>query len=83
MPHLSMAKLAIQAARGLTFDLRNPEHTAPFANVGHQQHGSLAILANMPSHARTLQDPSKPITNAFQKVFFDVMQGTVVAFTRK
>jgi hypothetical protein len=34
----------------------------------------------MSSHACTLHQPCKPVTNAFQKVFLDVMQGTVPAF---
>jgi hypothetical protein len=41
MPHLSSQEMAIQAARELTFALRNPAPVAPFARLGHQQHEAL------------------------------------------
>jgi hypothetical protein len=47
MPHLSSQEMAIQAARELTFTLRNPAPAAPFARLGHQQHEVLAKLANI------------------------------------
>jgi hypothetical protein len=45
MPHLSSYEMAIQAARELTFALRNPDPAALFANIGHKQHEALARLA--------------------------------------
>jgi hypothetical protein len=47
MPHLSSQEMAIQAARELTFALRNPAPAAPFARLGFKQHESLARLANI------------------------------------
>jgi hypothetical protein len=47
MPHLSSQEMAIQAARKLTFALRNPAPVAPFARLGYQQHEALARLANI------------------------------------
>jgi hypothetical protein len=47
MPHLSSQEMAIQAARKLTFVLRNPAPAAPFARLGHQQREALAKLANI------------------------------------
>jgi hypothetical protein len=47
MPHLSSQEMAIQAARELTFALRNPAPAAPFARMGYQQHEALAKLANI------------------------------------
>jgi hypothetical protein len=47
MPHLSSQEMAIQAARELTFALRNPAPAAPFSRLGYQQHEALAILANI------------------------------------
>jgi hypothetical protein len=37
----------IQAARELTFALRNPAPAAPFARIGHKQHEALARLAKI------------------------------------
>jgi hypothetical protein len=39
--------MAIQAARELTFALRNPAPAAPFARIDHKQHEALARLANI------------------------------------
>jgi hypothetical protein len=47
MPHLSSQEMIIQAARELTFALRNPVPTAPFARLCYQQHEALARLANI------------------------------------
>jgi hypothetical protein len=47
MPHLSSLEMEIQAARELTFALRNPAPAAPFARLGYQQHEALARLANI------------------------------------
>jgi hypothetical protein len=46
-PHLSSQEMAIQAARELTFALRNPATAAPFARLGYQQHEALAEFANI------------------------------------
>jgi hypothetical protein len=45
--HLSSQEMAIQAARELTFALRNPVPEAPFARLGYQQHEALARLTNI------------------------------------
>jgi hypothetical protein len=47
MPHLSSQEMDIQAARELTFTLRNPAPAAPFARLGFKQHEDLARLANI------------------------------------
>jgi hypothetical protein len=47
MPHLSSRGIAIQAARELTFALRNPAPVAPFARLGYKQHEALARIANI------------------------------------
>jgi hypothetical protein len=47
IPHLSSQEMVIQAARQLTFALRNPAPAAPFSRLGHQQHEALAKLANI------------------------------------
>jgi hypothetical protein len=47
MPHLSSQEMAIQAARELTFALRNPAPAAPFAHIGYKQHEALSRLANI------------------------------------
>jgi hypothetical protein len=47
MPNLSTSELAIQAARELTFSLRNPSPAAPFAHIGHEQHAALQRLATI------------------------------------
>jgi hypothetical protein len=47
MPHLSSQEMAIQAARELTFALRNPAPAAPFARLSHQQHEASANIANI------------------------------------
>jgi hypothetical protein len=47
MPHLSSQEMVIQAARELTFALRNPAPAAPFTRLGYQQHEALARLANI------------------------------------
>jgi hypothetical protein len=46
IPHLSSQEMAIQAARELTFALRNPAPAAQFARIGHKQHEALARLSN-------------------------------------
>jgi hypothetical protein len=47
MPHLSTYELAIQAARELTFALRNPAPAAPFAHIGHEKHEDRHRLATI------------------------------------
>jgi hypothetical protein len=61
MPHLSSQEMAIQAARELTFALRNPAPAAPFARLGHQQHDALAKLANIFKEVAA-PEPSDAIT---------------------
>jgi hypothetical protein len=47
MPHLSSQEMAIQAARELTFALRNPAPAAPFARLVYTQHEALSCLAKI------------------------------------
>jgi hypothetical protein len=57
IPHLSTYELAIQAARKLTFALRNPAPAAPFAHIGHKQHGALH------KHAKKFKEIAAPEPN--------------------
>jgi hypothetical protein len=61
IPHLSSQEMAIQAARELTFTLRNPAPEAPFARLGHQQHESLAKIANIFKEI-AVPEPNEAIT---------------------
>jgi hypothetical protein len=57
MSHLSSSELAIQAARKLTFALRNPAPAAPFAHISHEQHEAMHRLAKK---FKDIADPEPP-----------------------